>query len=97
MSQNAHVQSGYKLRELPSCSRCNSEFILVCSSYEGIPGIRYEWECTKCHKVVPREALREEPLSDADVKLQKLCRENELERRRNKEYDRKSRVKRVSH
>lgn len=93
MSRGPHAQSIYKLRKLPVCSRCNAEFILVCSSYEGTPGIRYEWECTKCHKVVPKETLREEPLSTADVWLQQWCKENQLQRRREQENDRKARTK----
>ena len=63
MSRCAHLQSDYKLRKLPKCTRCNSEFILVLASYETPSGKSkppvYEWECPKCHKVVPKEFLKE--------------------------------------
>lgn len=64
MSRNAHEKSGIKPRKLPRCSKCNTEFILVTSSYaqdgEERGKIVDEWECPKCHKVVPRDTIQEE-------------------------------------
>ena len=97
MSRCAHLQSTYKLRKLPECSRCNNEFILVCAAYDKTPGFRYEWECPKCHKTVAKENLKEEPLLPEDIELQKWCENNELERKRLIEYKRKYRTKKVSH
>jgi len=73
MSRCAHSQSDYKLRKLPKCTRCNSEFILVLVNYgtldgKNIPSV-YEWECPKCHKTVPKEFLKEERLTDQDQYL----------------------------
>ena len=72
MSRSAHAKSTYELRKLPKCSRCNTEFVLICSSYEKIKKLVYEWECPKCHKIVPRELLREERPSDEDIRLSKI-------------------------
>ena len=97
MSRCAHQQSTYKMRKLPKCSRCNNEFVLVCAAYDKTPGFKYEWECLKCHKIVPKETLREEPLLPDDLWLQKWCKENELEGKKQIKYDRKYRTKMVSH
>lgn len=75
MSRSAHAQSTYELRKLPKCSRCDAEFTLVCVSYIGKKGFYYEWECPKCHKAVPKELLREEPLDPSDLLLQRRVRE----------------------
>lgn len=73
MSRSAHAKSTYELRKLPKCSRCNTEFVLICASYEKIPRVVYEWECPKCHKIVPRELLKEERPSDQDEKLSEIA------------------------
>lgn len=71
MARSAHEQSDYSLRKLPTCSRCNSEFILVLSGYEHLNKVCWEWECPRCHKVVPKELLKEEDLKDEDSLLSK--------------------------
>lgn len=96
MSRCAHLQSTYKLRKLPKCSRCNNEFILVCAAYEKTSGYRYEWECQKCHKTIPKESLREEPLSPEDQWLQNWCKENGKREARQKENDKEYRTQRAS-
>lgn len=79
MSRCAHRQSDYRLRALPTCSRCKIEFILTMAKYENSPPIE-EWECPKCHKAVPRNFLREQPPSDWEAWLHKWC-INDRERR----------------
>ena len=69
MSRCAHYKSIYNIRKLPKCSRCGGEFVLVYSSYDKANKLIYEWECIKCHKVVPRELLKEEELSEEDKRL----------------------------
>jgi hypothetical protein len=88
MSRSAHAKSTYELRKLPKCSRCNTEFVLVCSGYEKVPKVVYEWECPKCHKIVPRELLREERPSEEDIRLseivKRLQKEQELTKKKSK-------------
>lgn len=69
MSRCAHDQSTYQLRKLPFCSRCKNQFVLVMSAYENLKGYFMEWECPKCHKVVPKELLREENIDGQDIYL----------------------------
>lgn len=80
MSRSAHMQSDYKLRKLPKCTRCNSEFILILASYELPNGKKkrlvYEWECPKCHKIVPKEYLKEEKLTKQDQFLSDRMKNN---------------------
>lgn len=91
MSRCAHMQSDYKLRKLPKCTRCNSEFILILASYELANGHKkepvLEWECPKCHKIVPKEFLKEEKLTEQDKFLsdraEKLRRRNTKNKNRN--------------
>jgi DNA-directed RNA polymerase subunit RPC12/RpoP len=82
MSKSAHAQSIYQLRKLPTCSRCNSEFALVCSQYGESRQATVEWECPKCHKVVARGLLREEPPSSEDAKLTEFCKQEDKDRER---------------
>lgn len=73
MSRSAHAQSTYKLRKLPRCTKCKTEFFLVMSQYENAPQPVWEWECPKCHKAVPKNLLTEEALLPEDVALTKWC------------------------
>lgn len=82
MSLSAHRKSTYRLRRLPRCSKCKVEFLLVYSHYELEKELRKEWECPKCHKIVPMEMLKEESPSDQDIALHKWCQTNQ--RRRNR-------------
>ena len=95
MSKSPHSQSTYILHKLPKCSRCNSEFVLVYAKYDRNPQPKYEWECTKCHKVVPKELLQEEPLLYDDLWLQKWCKNNTYERKRAIKYEGLSYQKKV--
>ena len=81
MARCAHAQLGRKVRKLPKCSKCKMEFNLVMSSYEGVSKPVLEWECSKCHKVVPRTNLKEEEVNTFDIFLEKWCKD-ERERRR---------------
>jgi hypothetical protein len=87
MSRCAHLQSEYKLRKLPKCTRCNSEFILVLVSYDNPDKKRrppvYEWECPKCHKTVPKEFLKEEKLTEQDQFLSDRIKE--LQKKNNRQ------------
>lgn len=91
MSRCAHMQSEYKLRKLPKCTRCNSELVLILASYELPNGKKkepiYEWECPKCHKIVPKEFLKEEKLTAQDKFLadraKKLQRKSIKKQKRN--------------
>ena len=86
MSRSAHAQSDYELRKLPRCSRCNVEFNLVTSQYTSNKRPVEEWECPKCHKVVPKELLREEVPSKWEQFLHERCEEmNEQDARRTAE------------
>ena len=83
MSRCAHLQSDYKLRKLPRCSRCNREFHLVTTHYTGSKNPVEEWECPKCHKAVPKSLLKEETPSDWEQFLHERCKEfDEQDKRR---------------
>ena len=84
MSKSAHEQSEYKLRKLPRCSRCNSEFVLVCASYEKIPELVYEWECIKCDKKVPFNFLQQEKQSPQDESLSRMVKKIQEQFKRKK-------------
>lgn len=86
MSRSAHAQSIYELRRLPNCSRCNTEFIHIWAAYGEEKTPVKEWECPKCHKVVPYELLREDKLSAEDLRLQRT-----LKRYKTQETKRKRR------
>jgi hypothetical protein len=60
MARNLHEKAEHKLRKLPRCSKCNIEFALVAAVYTDEKKTVEEWECPKCHKVVPRNLLKEE-------------------------------------
>lgn len=85
MSRSAHAQGGITPRELPKCSRCKKEFVLVFAQYENGERGAYEWECTKCNKVVPRHFLKEDEPSKAEKffsqKAKKLQEEEERQRK----------------
>ena len=82
MTKSAHAQCDYKLRKLPQCSRCNNEFSLVVISYENLGKPIYEWECSKCHKTVPRERLREEDLQPDYIWLKEWLKEANIKNKR---------------
>ena len=75
MSRSAHAQGGIQPRKLPKCSRCKQEFVLVLASYEKERRSVYEWECTKCHKTVPRNFLKEEEPAEAEAFFHKKSKE----------------------
>jgi len=81
MSSNAHKKSTYQLRRLPQCSKCKVEFVLVYSRYELKEGLYKEWECPKCHKIVPVETLKEGPSLEQDSALHRWCKA-EFQRRK---------------
>jgi ssDNA-binding Zn-finger/Zn-ribbon topoisomerase 1 len=81
MSLCPHRQSNYKLRKLPRCNRCKIEMILVSAMYDNSKSISWEWECPKCNKSVPKNLLKEEQLSEQDLKLKEWCENNEKPRR----------------
>jgi len=81
MARSAHAQHPCKLRELPKCSRCKMEFILVAANYEKSRKTVIEWECPKCHKAIPRELLREDPPSEWEAFLHETCKANNERRR----------------
>ena len=94
MSRCAHAQSTYELHELPKCSRCKQQFQLVMGLYElkdGKTKLVEEWECMKCGKIVPKNALREKPLSEQDKKLSDWCKNEQNRDRRKKKKERSSR------
>jgi len=76
MSRCTHEQHSCKLRRLPRCSRCKMEFILVAANYDNPPKTVTEWECPKCHKVVAKELLKEEPLTEWESFLSQWCEKN---------------------
>lgn len=90
MSRGAHRQSTYKLRSLPRCSKCKEEFQLVTAVYEedGKYIIVEEWECPNtrsCGKIVPKNVLKEQPMSAQDKRLSDWCKnERKREERRRK-------------
>jgi hypothetical protein len=63
MGHGAHRKSDFKLRKLPTCSRCKQQFVLVLASYGQGKKPIYEWECTKCYKTVKRDFLKEQESS----------------------------------
>ena len=74
MSRSAHAQSTYKLRKLPKCSKCKSEFMLVLASYENIAKPVWEWECPRCpNKIIPKHKLKEEPPLEFEEFLSEWC------------------------
>ena len=77
MSRSAHAQSTYKLRRLPTCSKCKIQFILVMVSYENKPKPVWEWECPKCHKCVPKHKLKENQPGEFEKFLANWCKEDE--------------------
>lgn len=85
MSRNAHEKSLHKLRKLPRCTKCKTEFVLVSYQEEGTSKLQEEWECPKCRKSVPKEMMSEEPPGDFEAFLHKKCKVlNEQEQRRSK-------------
>ncbi len=79
MSRCAHLQSTYKLQELPKCRKCkNKELSLVLASYNG--KLVWEWECPQCNRAIPRHSLKEPKSNAEDIWLQKWCK-NEARRR----------------
>jgi len=92
MSRSAHSQAGVKVRQLPKCSRCKLQFSLVMARYEDKDGKGInveEWECSKCNKVVPKEFLKEEPLSEDEQFFHEKAKEIQNDRRKAKEQDSK--------
>jgi len=87
MSRCAHEKSDYKLRQLPKCSKCKLQFILIMASYETKPKPVYEWECPKCHKIVARHKLKEDQGTDFEVFLNERCK-NEQRRQERKDKQR---------
>ena len=88
MALNAHEKSGYKPRRLPRCSKCNMEFMLVAANYPESRKTIEEWECPKCHKAVPRELLKEEPIPTEESFIHDRCmrmhEQDERRKRRNR-------------
>ena len=86
MSRAAHWQSTYILHKLPKCLKCKIEFQLVTARYEDDNGkylIVDEWECPRCGKIVKKDRLKEEPLTEQDKRLHNWCMNEQ--RRRKKE------------
>jgi len=73
MSRCAHSQSTYKLATFPRCKRCKTEMTLVLATYERIKKPIWEWECSKCGKVVPKRILPNEKFSKEDLELGEWC------------------------
>ena len=71
MSRCGHMQSEYKLHELPKCSKCKIQFQLVMAryKYDNSYELIEEWECPKCNKHYPKNKIKEEKLSKQDQRL----------------------------
>jgi len=85
MSRSAHSKSTYRLKKLPKCSKCNKEMVLVMVSYENKKGNFWEWECFKCNKSCPKNAVKEEPETDEDVFLHIWCKNEEKRKQRERD------------
>jgi len=74
MSRSVHAQANQKLRELPRCSKCKRQFVLVMATYPNPESdkskneIYLEWECA-CGRVVDYNLLKEGKLESQDQEL----------------------------
>lgn len=84
MSLSPHRKSKFRFRKLPRCSKCKCEFTLCYAQYEGDRELYKEWECPKCHKVVPVGLLKEAPPSQSEATLHEWCKQEHLRREREK-------------
>lgn len=83
--RSKHEKSEHKLQQLPRCSKCKIEFVLVAVSYNESKDTVLEWECSRCHKIVPYGLLKEGPLTKQDTRLAKWNKiERDKRRSRNK-------------
>ena len=95
MSLGPHRQSNYKLKQLPKCSRCGQEFVLVYASY-GDRKLYQEWECIRCpNKIVKRNLLREQEPDDFQIFLANKAKELEQYAEENRQRDRRTAFKRT--
>jgi len=95
MARCAHAKSTYKLRQLPRCSKCKIQFILIMVSYDNKPKPVYEWECPRCHKVVARHKLKENPATDFENFLNEWCKDDT--RKHNRDIKEHSNRKTMQH